>query len=159
VALLAEPPQVKAALAGALYPNVAVMEEGAKMGRPGWSDGVAEVALHPASVLHPLEAPRFTRPFLVYLEKVFVQLDAPKTMVTHSAAPACIKQLAGCGHLPGHWALGTANEDVPAPAARQLLCHLPPAWRKEGMEGMEGVEGMEAEAWHVTFGTSVEVTT
>ena len=62
--------QVKGALAGALYPNIAVMAEGHTMGRPGWNDGVAEVALHPASVLHPLEAPRFHRPFVVYLEKV-----------------------------------------------------------------------------------------
>ena len=61
--------QVKAALAGALYPNVAVMDEAAKTGRPAWNDGIAEVALHPASMLHPLEAPRFNRPFLVYLEK------------------------------------------------------------------------------------------
>lgn len=61
---------MKAALAGALHPNVAVMDENSTTGRPGWNDGVAEVALHPASVLHPLEAPRFLRPFVVYLEKV-----------------------------------------------------------------------------------------
>jgi hypothetical protein len=68
---------VKAALAGALYPNVAVMAEGHTTGRPGWNDGVAEVALHPASALHPLEAPRFHRPFVVYLEKVWPGFGIP----------------------------------------------------------------------------------
>lgn len=70
--------QVKAALAGALFPNVAVMADAAqKVGRPAWSDGVGEVALHPSCVAHPLQAPRFGRPFLVYLEKVLPIMDDP----------------------------------------------------------------------------------
>ena len=77
--------QVKAALTGALFPNVAVMSEDSKTGRPGWNDGVAEVALHPASLLHPLDAPRFGRPFLVYLEK---------------ASPLLFKFLFGGRHIP-----------------------------------------------------------
>lgn len=55
----------------ALYPNVAVMDDGAAPGRrPGWHDGGGEVALHPSCICHPLEAQAFHRPYLTYLEKV-----------------------------------------------------------------------------------------
>lgn len=39
--------------------------------RPGWHDGGGEVAIHPSSVNHPLEAQQFHRPYLTYLEKVW----------------------------------------------------------------------------------------
>ena len=63
--------QIKAVLCAALYPNVAVMDESAKRSaRPAWNDGTAEVAIHPSSVTHMLEAHQFLRPYLIYLEKV-----------------------------------------------------------------------------------------
>ena len=63
--------QVKAALCAATYPNVAVMDDSSgRAGRPGWTDGTADVHIHPASVNHGLETAQFARPYLVYLEKV-----------------------------------------------------------------------------------------
>jgi hypothetical protein len=62
--------QVKAVLCAALYPNAAVMDEAAgRSARPAWNDGVAEVHVHPSSIVHGLEAQAFARPYLVYLEK------------------------------------------------------------------------------------------
>ena len=73
----AHAPVVKAALTAALYPNVAVMDEsGGRWSRPSWNDGTQEVALHPQSVNHPLEAAAFLRPYLIYLEKVRCQTVA-----------------------------------------------------------------------------------
>ena len=47
------------------------MDEAAGKGaRPAWNDGVGEVHVHPSSLVHPLEAQQFARPYLVYLEKV-----------------------------------------------------------------------------------------
>ncbi|KAK9832693.1 hypothetical protein WJX81_000845 [Elliptochloris bilobata] len=66
----AQPAVVKAALCAALYPNAAVMDESGGAGRPAWNDGTADVHIHPSSSLHALEAPQFSRPYLVYLEKV-----------------------------------------------------------------------------------------
>lgn len=64
-------PVLKAALTAALYPHVAVMDESAGSSRrPSWHDGGQEVALHPQSVNHMLEASAFLRPYVVYLEKV-----------------------------------------------------------------------------------------
>lgn len=67
-----KPAVVKAALTAALYPNVAVMEVGAKgpAARPEWHDGAGPVALHPSSSLASLPAAAFHSPFVVYLEKV-----------------------------------------------------------------------------------------
>jgi ATP-dependent RNA helicase DHX29 len=66
------PAVVKGALLAALYPNLAVMDD-AEAGpgrRPAWHDGGGDVAIHPSSLCHPLEAARFHRPFLTFLEKV-----------------------------------------------------------------------------------------
>lgn len=41
-----------------------------KSGRPSWNDGHADVQIHPSSALKALSASQFTRPYLVYLEKV-----------------------------------------------------------------------------------------
>jgi hypothetical protein len=38
--------------------------------RPGWHDGGGEVAIHPSSICHPLEAQQYQRPYLMFLEKV-----------------------------------------------------------------------------------------
>lgn len=38
--------------------------------RPGWHDGAGEVAVHPSSICHMVEAQQYQRPYLVYLEKV-----------------------------------------------------------------------------------------
>ena len=63
--------QVKSVLSAALYPNVAVMDDGAgPNARPTWHDGQGSVAVHPSSVNHPLIAAQYMRPYLVYLEKV-----------------------------------------------------------------------------------------
>jgi ATP-dependent RNA helicase DHX29 len=66
------PAVVKAALVAALYPNIAIMNtEGLSIGkRPEWHDGTGTVFIHPSSINHPLECQRFSRPFLIYLEKV-----------------------------------------------------------------------------------------
>ena len=61
---------MKAALCGALYPNILVMEETVNQHvRPGWLDEAAEVALHPASLAHPLLAYQFVTPYVMGLEK------------------------------------------------------------------------------------------
>ena len=63
--------QVKSVLSAALYPNVAVMDDGAgPNARPTWHDGHGSVVIHPSSVNHPLIAVQYLRPYLVYLEKV-----------------------------------------------------------------------------------------
>ena len=63
--------QVKAVLSAALYPNVAVMDDGGgPNARPTWHDGQGSVAVHPSSVNHPLVAVQYMRPYLIYLEKV-----------------------------------------------------------------------------------------
>lgn len=66
------PAVVKAALVAALYPNIAIMNtEGLSIGkRPEWHDGTGTVFIHPSSINHPLECQQFSRPFLIYLEKV-----------------------------------------------------------------------------------------
>ncbi|KAK9819858.1 hypothetical protein WJX72_003380 [[Myrmecia] bisecta] len=65
------PAVIKGVLCAALYPNVAVMDDKQGPGsRPAWHDGAGEVSIHPASSLHPLQADKFLRPFLVFLEKV-----------------------------------------------------------------------------------------
>lgn len=67
--------QVKSVLSAALYPNVAVMDDGAgPNARPTWHDGQGSVAVHPSSVNHPLIAVQYMRPYLVYLEKVCIPL-------------------------------------------------------------------------------------
>lgn len=63
--------QVKSVLSAALYPNVAVMDDGAgPNARPTWHDGQGSVVIHPLSVNHPLIAVQYMRPYLIYLEKV-----------------------------------------------------------------------------------------
>lgn len=63
--------QVKSVLSAALYPNVAVMDDGAgPNARPTWHDGQGGVVVHPSSVNHPLIAVHYMRPYLIYLEKV-----------------------------------------------------------------------------------------
>ena len=63
--------QVKAALCSALYPNIAVMEDGPDGNkRPAWNDGYSEVAVHPSSINHMLSANQYQRPYQIYLEKV-----------------------------------------------------------------------------------------
>lgn len=65
--------QVKSVLSAALYPNVAVMDDGAgPNARPTWHDGQGGVVVHPSSVNHPLIAMQYMRPYLIYLEKVRV---------------------------------------------------------------------------------------
>ncbi|KAI3433652.1 hypothetical protein D9Q98_003461 [Chlorella vulgaris] len=65
------PAVVKAVLLAALYPNVAVMDDEAAPGkRPGWHDGIGEVAIHPSSICHMLESQQYQRPYVMYLEKV-----------------------------------------------------------------------------------------
>ncbi|KAK9842413.1 hypothetical protein WJX84_005272 [Apatococcus fuscideae] len=62
---------VKAALCSALYPNIAVMEDGPDGNkRPAWNDGYSEVAVHPSSINHMLSANQYQRPYQIYLEKV-----------------------------------------------------------------------------------------
>lgn len=62
---------VKSVLSAALYPNVAVMDDGAgPNARPTWHDGQGGVVIHPSSVNHPLVAVHYLRPYLVYLEKM-----------------------------------------------------------------------------------------
>ncbi|DBA76164.1 TPA: hypothetical protein ACH3X1_009895 [Trebouxia sp. C0004] len=62
---------VKSVLSAALYPNVAVMDDGAgPNARPTWHDGQGGVVIHPSSVNHPLIAVQYLRPYLVYLEKM-----------------------------------------------------------------------------------------
>ena len=69
--MLAGVVQVKSVLSAALYPNVAVMDDGAgPNARPTWHDGQGGVVIHPSSVNHPLVAVHYLRPYLVYLEKV-----------------------------------------------------------------------------------------
>ena len=63
--------QVKSVLSAALYPNVAVMDDGGgPNARPTWHDGQGSVIVHPSSVNHPLIAVQYMRPYLIYLEKV-----------------------------------------------------------------------------------------
>ena len=63
--------QVKSVLSAALYPNVAVMDDGGgPNARPTWHDGQGSVLVHPSSVNHPLIAVQYMRPYLIYLEKV-----------------------------------------------------------------------------------------
>lgn len=38
--------------------------------RPGWHDGIGEVAIHPSSICHMLELQQYQRPYVMYLEKV-----------------------------------------------------------------------------------------
>lgn len=65
--------QVKSVLTAALYPNVAVMDDGGGANaRPTWHDGQGSVVVHPSSVNHPLIAVQYMRPYLIYLEKVCV---------------------------------------------------------------------------------------
>jgi ATP-dependent RNA helicase DHX29 len=70
------PAVVKAALTAALYPNVAVMDEGslssatAANAKPGWHDGAGPVALHPGSVNAALAGRAYGSPYVVFLEKV-----------------------------------------------------------------------------------------
>jgi len=65
--------QVKSVLSAALYPNVAVMDDGAgPNARPTWHDGTGGVVIHPSSVNHPIIAVQYLRPYLVYLEKVYL---------------------------------------------------------------------------------------
>ncbi|KAL3158036.1 hypothetical protein ABBQ32_011644 [Trebouxia sp. C0010 RCD-2024] len=62
---------VKSVLSAALYPNVAVMDDGAgPNARPTWHDGQGGVVVHPSSVNHPLIAVHYMRPYLIYLEKM-----------------------------------------------------------------------------------------
>lgn len=66
------PAVLKALLLAALYPKIAVMDD-AETGpgkRPSWHDGTGPVAIHPGSLCAGLEAARFQRPFLTYLEKM-----------------------------------------------------------------------------------------
>lgn len=66
-----KPAVIKAALLAALYPNIAVMSDGSDNGqKPKWHDGSGGVAIHPGSVNSTVETQQFTRPFLLYLEKV-----------------------------------------------------------------------------------------
>ncbi len=107
--MMADAMQVKAALTGALFPNVAVMADASqRTGRPGWNDGVAEVALHPACVAHPLQAPRFGRPFLVYLEKVPLRpsshptnFPTPPTLRMHAHEGGGLQKLMPANHSAG----------------------------------------------------------
>ena len=70
------PAVVKAALAAALYPNVAVMDEGslanatAAGNKPAWHDGSGPVALHPGSVNAGLAGRAYGAPYTLFLEKV-----------------------------------------------------------------------------------------
>lgn len=52
-----------------------------KLARPDWHDGTAGVSIHPSSINHALTAPQFTRPYLVYLEKVAHLLTSDSTLV------------------------------------------------------------------------------
>ena len=85
----AQAPVVKAALTAALYPNVAVADESAgPSSRPSWNDGSQEVALHPQSVNHPLEASALMRPYLIYLEKVKCYASpVSRNVHTHARTP------------------------------------------------------------------------
>jgi ATP-dependent RNA helicase DHX29 len=79
--LASAPEMVKAVLAAALAPRVAVFAEAAGFGgggggsgsndRPSWRAGAAReaVAVHPGSVNHPLLRHQWRHPQLVYLEK------------------------------------------------------------------------------------------
>jgi ATP-dependent RNA helicase DHX29 len=70
------PVVVKAALTAALYPNVALMDEGslasatAANAKPGWHAGAGPVALHPGSVNAPLAGRAYGSPYVIFLEKV-----------------------------------------------------------------------------------------
>lgn len=44
-------------------------ESAGRTTRPSWNDGSQEVAVHPQSVNHSLEASAFLSPYMVYLEK------------------------------------------------------------------------------------------
>ncbi len=69
--------QVKSVLSAALYPNVAVLDDGAgPNARPTWHDGQGGVVIHPSSVNHPLIAVQYLRPYLVYLEKVHLSCQS-----------------------------------------------------------------------------------
>lgn len=66
------PAMVKAVLCAALSPHVAAAAAAGAdpCVRPGWLDETgAEVALHPASVNHPLTSLQLRAPYVVYLEK------------------------------------------------------------------------------------------
>ena len=66
------PAVLKAVLLAALYPKIAVMDdtETGPGRKPSWHDGTGAVAIHPGSNCAGLDAARFQRPFLTYLEKV-----------------------------------------------------------------------------------------
>ena len=77
------PAVLKAVLFAALYPNIAVMDDGSgstggsssrssstAARKPCWHDGTGPVAIHPGSLCSTLESGKFHRPFLTYLEKV-----------------------------------------------------------------------------------------
>lgn len=76
--------------------------------RPAWHDGAGEVAVHPSSVCHPLEAQQYQRPYIVYLEKV---------------GRGCARQIPATRLLPGTcWhPLRTRPAPGRAPARAPLL--------------------------------------
>ena len=54
-----------------MYPNLGVMDDSpGKLARPKWHDGSAEFSIHSSSINHALDAHHFSRPYLVFLEKV-----------------------------------------------------------------------------------------
>lgn len=64
--------------------------------RPGWHDGAGEVAVHPSSVCHPLEAQQYHRPYLVYLEKVGPGGSAPRRyLLSVAGSQAITRRCAG----------------------------------------------------------------
>lgn len=90
--------QVKSVLSAALYPNVAVMDDGAgPNARPTWHDGQGSVVVHPSSVNHPLIAVQYMRPYLVYLEKVRAYPDFLQSAWVTSYRPNVYEQEEGVG--------------------------------------------------------------
>lgn len=92
--------QVKSVLSAALYPNVAVMDDGAgPNARPTWHDGQGGVVIHPSSVNHPLIAVQYLRPYLVYLEKVYLSCcgcsNCSNKEVQYIVLPGCILAVIG----------------------------------------------------------------
>lgn len=69
--------QIKAVLCAAMYPNIAVMDDSpGKLAKPNWHDGNSELSIHPSSINHALDAQQFRRPYLIYLEKVWLLLPS-----------------------------------------------------------------------------------
>lgn len=69
--------QIKAILCAALWPNFAVIDDSpGKLAKPEWHEAGSSVSLHPSSVNSVHNAQQFSRPYLVYLEKVQPEASA-----------------------------------------------------------------------------------